>query len=53
MAESTNITNTLNVTNLNTTAQVNASGTIIVPPPNAATSARDQRLIQLGVRFNF
>jgi hypothetical protein len=52
-AESTNITNTLNVTNLNTTAQVNASGTIIVPPPNAATSARDQRLIQLGVRFNF
>ena len=52
-AESTNITNTLNVTNLNTTAQVNAFGTIILPPPNAATSARDQRLIQLGVRFNF
>ena len=53
MAESTNITNTLNVTNLNTTAQVDAFGNIIAPPPNAATSARDQRLIQLGLRFNF
>jgi hypothetical protein len=53
MAESTNITNTLNVTNLNTTALVDALGNIVVPPPNAATAARDQRLIQLGVRFNF
>ena len=53
IAESTNITNTLNVTNLNTTALVDAFGNIVVPPPNAATAARDQRLIQLGVRFNF
>jgi hypothetical protein len=53
MAESTNITNTLNVANLNTTAQVDALGNINVPPSNAAISARDQRLIQLGIRFNF
>jgi hypothetical protein len=53
MAESTNIMNTLNVTNLDTTAQVNAFGNIIVPSPNAATAARDQRLIQFGVRLAF
>jgi len=53
IAESTNITNTLNVTNLNTTALVDALGNIVVPPPNAATAARDQRLIQLGARFTF
>ena len=53
MAESTNITNTLNVTNLDTTAQVNVFGNIIVPSPNAATAARDQRLIQIGLRFKF
>jgi hypothetical protein len=53
LAESTNITNTLNVTNLNTTAQVDAFGNIVVPPPNAATAARDQRLIQIGLRLNF
>ena len=53
MAESTNITNTLNVTDLNTTAQVNAFGNIIVPSPNAATAARDQRLIQIGLRLHF
>jgi hypothetical protein len=53
LAESTNVTNTLNVTNLNTTAQVDAFGNIVVPPPNAATAARDQRLIQIGLRLNF
>jgi len=53
MAESTNIMNTLNVTNLSTTAKVDAFGNILAPPANAATSARDQRLIQLGLRFNF
>ena len=52
-AESTNLTNTLNVTNLNTTAQVDPLGNVIVPPPNAAIGARDQRLIQLGLRFSF
>jgi hypothetical protein len=53
LAESTNLTNTLNVTGLNTTAQVDSQGSITRPSPNAATAARDQRLIQLGVRFNF
>ena len=53
IAESTNITNTLNVTNLNTTALVDALWTTVVQPPSAATAARDQRLIQLGVRLNF
>jgi len=53
IVESTNVTNTLNVANLNTTAEVDARGNILVPPPNAATAARDQRLLQLGVRVNF
>ena len=53
IAESTNVTNTLNVTGLNTTAQVNTAGVITTPNSNAATGARDQRLIQLGVRFTF
>jgi hypothetical protein len=53
LAETTNVTNTLNVTALNTTAQVDATGAIIVPNTNAATGARDQRLIQLGLRFNW
>jgi hypothetical protein len=53
LAETTNITNTLNVANLNSTAQVDTLGNILVPAPGAATGARDQRLIQLGVRFNF
>jgi hypothetical protein len=53
LAESTNITNTLNVTNLNSTAQVDTAGNILVPAPGAATGARDQRLIQMGIRFHF
>jgi hypothetical protein len=53
LAETTNVTNTLNVTALNTTAQVDATGAITVPNTNAATGARDQRLIQLGLRFNW
>jgi hypothetical protein len=52
LAETTNITNTLNVTGLNFTAQVDPLGNILVPA-GAATGARDQRLIQMGVRFNF
>jgi hypothetical protein len=42
-----------NVTNLNTTAQVDAFGNRIVPPLNAATAARDQRLIQNGCSLQF
>jgi len=53
IAESTNVTNQSNITALNTTAQVNAAGLILVPAPNNPTGARDQRLIQLGVRYNF
>jgi hypothetical protein len=53
LAETTNLTNTLNVTGLNSTASVDASGNITSPNPNSATAARDQRLIQLGLRFNW
>lgn len=53
LAESTNLTNTLNVTGVNSTAQVDTSGNITTPPSGFATAARDQRLIQLGVRFHF
>ena len=53
MAESTNITNTLNVTNLNTTAQVDSFGNLVTSPPYASTAARDQRLIQMGLRLSF
>ncbi len=53
LAETTNITNTLNVTGVNSTAAVDAQGNIITPASGAATAARDQRLIQLGVRFHF
>ena len=53
LAESTNLLNRMNPIGLNTTATVDALGNIVRPPSNAATAARDQRLIQLGVRFNF
>src|SRR6185437_11991424 len=52
IAESTNITNRLNVIGLNSTATVDANGNITAPATLAPTSSRDQRLIQLGVRFN-
>jgi hypothetical protein len=53
LAESTNLLNRMNPIGLNTTATVDAAGNITKPSTNAATSARDQRLVQLGVRFNF
>jgi hypothetical protein len=53
LAESTNLLNRMNPIGLNTTATVDAAGNITRPPSNAATSARDQRLLQLGLRFNF
>jgi hypothetical protein len=53
LAESTNLFNTLNVTGVNSTAQVDPAGNILVPASGAATAARDQRLIQLGARFHF
>jgi hypothetical protein len=54
IAESTNITNRLNVTAINTTATVDANGNITAPPSLASSSTpRDQRLLQLGLRFNW
>jgi hypothetical protein len=53
IAESTNLTNRLNVTGLNTTATVDAAGNITAAPTLAPTGSRDQRLLQLGVRFNW
>jgi hypothetical protein len=53
LAESTNLFNRMNPIGLNTTATVDAQGNILRAQTNAATSARDQRLLQLGLRFNF
>jgi len=52
-AEFTNLFNSVNVTGINTTAQVDAQGNIVVPPPFAYTAALDQRLLQLGIKLNF
>jgi hypothetical protein len=51
--ETTNLTNKLNATSLNSTAQVASSGVVLVPASGAVTGARDQRLLQLGLRFAF
>jgi hypothetical protein len=53
LVESTNVLNRTNVTGVNTTATVNAAGTILTQPSYAATAAIDQRLIQLGFRVSF
>jgi hypothetical protein len=52
-AESTNLFNRTNVTGVNTIATVNATGAITAQPNYIWTSAIDQRLIQLGFKFNF
>ncbi|MES1258423.1 MAG: carboxypeptidase regulatory-like domain-containing protein [Acidobacteriota bacterium] len=51
--ESTNILNHTNVTGINSTATVDASGAILTPPSQAWTSALDQRLIQFGLKLAF
>jgi hypothetical protein len=52
-AETTNLTNTVNATAVNSIAQVDAAGQITVPASGAIIAARDQRLIQLGLRVGF
>ena len=52
-AESTNLLNHTNVTGVNTAATVDAAGAITAAPSYAWTSAIDQRLMQLGFKFNF
>jgi hypothetical protein len=53
LAESTNLGNRLNVTGLNSTATVDAAGNITTPATLAPNASRDQRLLQLGLRFNW
>jgi hypothetical protein len=53
LAETTNLGNRLNVTGLNTTAAVDAAGNITSPATLAPSGPRDQRLLQLGLRFNW
>ena len=53
LAESTNLGNRLNVIALNTTATVDSAGNITTPAPLTPTGSRDQRLLQLGLRFNW
>jgi len=53
IAESTNVTNRLNVITINSTASVDAAGNITSAPTLAPTATRDQRLVQLGFRFNW
>ena len=53
IAESTNLFNRTNVTGLNSGATVDTLGNIVAYPSLTWTSALDQRLLQLGLRFNF
>jgi hypothetical protein len=53
IAESTNVFNHTNVVGLSSTATVNSAGTIVAQPSLAATSALDQRLLQLGIKLSF
>jgi len=53
LAETTNLGNRLNVTGLNSTATVDAAGNITTAATLAPNASRDQRLLQLGLRFNW
>ena len=53
LAETTNVTNTLNAVAVNATALIDPAGNTLVPATGAATGARDQRLLQFGVRIGF
>ena len=45
--------NSLNMISLNSTALVDSAGEMLAPPSRTATGARDQRLLQLGMRLTF
>jgi hypothetical protein len=51
--EATNLFNRTNVTGVNSIATVDAAGAILTQPTFAWTAAIDQRLVQLGLKFNF
>ena len=53
LVESTNLGNRLNVYGLNSSATVDAAGNITTPATLAPNASRDQRLLQLGLRFNW
>jgi hypothetical protein len=53
LAESTNIFNRTNVTGMTSGATVDPLGNVLAQPSLAWSSALDQRLIQLGLKFNF
>jgi hypothetical protein len=53
LVETTNLGNRLNVYNLNSTATVDTAGNITTPATLAPNASRDQRLLQLGLRFNW
>jgi hypothetical protein len=53
LAETTNLGNRLNVIALNSTATVDAVGNITTPATLLPSGTRDQRLLQLGLRFNW
>jgi hypothetical protein len=52
-AESTNLTNTLDAIAVNSTALIDVAGQLVTPALGTITAARDQRLIQFGVRASF
>ena len=52
-AETTNVFNRTNVTNLNSTATVDTAGNITTPPTFAWNGALDQRLLQFGLKLVF
>jgi hypothetical protein len=51
--ETTNLTNSQNAISVNSIAQVSSTGAILLPASGAVTAARDQRLLQFGLRVAF
>jgi hypothetical protein len=53
LAEATNVFNHANITGINTTATVDATGAITKAPSYLPTASLDQRLVQLGIKVSF